>query len=187
MTERDALFYCLDEGIFRGNEKSLIKHCQWLIRLTNEGRETHYRCASYLTTTIRYPDEDVPLEGLLCQCKVCRTLQAEAVESIQKHRQERIRDQEERKRNKQSKESTNIYVMRNERNGFVKIGRSKAPLDREATLQSEDPEITLLFHFPAPVQVETQLHAIYQDRRIRGEWFRLTDDEIQAVRELGMQ
>ena len=67
--------------------------------------------------------------------------------------------------------------------GLVKIGRSTDPRVRESTLQSEKPSIKLLFFAPAPAALERQLHARYDDKRVRGEWFRLDPSEIEQIRQ----
>ena len=77
---------------------------------------------------------------------------------------------------------TFIYLMRHERNLLVKIGRSKTPLGRILTIQSEEPEVTMLFYIPGLARVERELHLEYADKRVRGEWFRLTDGDIAAIK-----
>lgn len=71
-----------------------------------------------------------------------------------------------------------IYVMKNARNGYVKIGFSRNPVYREQTLQSEEPEINLLGSCFGSLAEEQQLHEIYKANRLRGEWFSLTDDQV---------
>lgn len=74
-----------------------------------------------------------------------------------------------------------VYLMRNERNGFTKIGFSIDPAYRERTLQSQEPEVRLLFCWPGTRGAEKALHARFADRRVRGEWFDLADAEIEAI------
>jgi len=79
-----------------------------------------------------------------------------------------------------------VYIMRNERNGMIKIGKSKDPHQREKTLQSEEPETTMLTFtlvFNA-VAAERWLHSRYDDHRVRGEWFALPDAELREARHL---
>lgn len=79
-------------------------------------------------------------------------------------------------------ESVNyIYVMKNQRNGFFKIGSSKNPEYREETLQAEEPEIVKISATPGPKEIERQLHRLFSDKRLRGEWFRLTDEEAETI------
>jgi len=63
--------------------------------------------------------------------------------------------------------------------GMVKIGRSNMPLKRERTLQSQEPETKLIHIFPD--DIEKELHEKYKDKRVRGEWFELSDNEVQQI------
>ena len=72
--------------------------------------------------------------------------------------------------------------MRNNRNGYIKIGRSVRPLFREKTLQSEDPDISLILFFEATTAIERELHQKFSEQRVRGEWFRLGDESIEWIR-----
>ena len=71
------------------------------------------------------------------------------------------------------------YLMRDNRNGYHKIGYSKEPFNREKTLQSENPDTQLLFFCNS--FIETELHNTFKTFRIRGEWFNLTDDQVLEV------
>lgn len=77
-----------------------------------------------------------------------------------------------------------VYLMRNQRNKFTKIGWSKSPTLREKTLQSEEPEIELLWSAPGTLADEAALHLKYQNERVRGEWFNLATTEISKIKEL---
>ncbi|HEY5331248.1 MAG TPA: GIY-YIG nuclease family protein [Acidobacteriaceae bacterium] len=76
---------------------------------------------------------------------------------------------------------THIYLIRDEKTGLVKIGRSKNPESRFATLMADEPALTLLHFSPADLSVERDLHRAYADRRRRGEWFELTADDIMKI------
>jgi len=82
---------------------------------------------------------------------------------------------------RRSRFTTFVYLMEDPRNGAFKIGRSKTPGLRERTLQSEVPETLLRFSIPAEERHEKELHALFEHRRIRGEWFGLTAKEILEV------
>ncbi len=71
-----------------------------------------------------------------------------------------------------------IYLMEDLRNGTFKIGRSKTPAKRERTLQSEVPQIVMRFSVPGEEAHEKQLHDHFQGKRLRGEWFTLTNDDL---------
>lgn len=71
-----------------------------------------------------------------------------------------------------------IYLMEDLRNSSFKIGRSKTPGKRERTLQSEVPQVVMRFSIPAEEECERQLHSHFEDKRFRGEWFTLTNDDL---------
>ena len=75
-----------------------------------------------------------------------------------------------------------VYLMRNKRNNYTKIGFSKNPKYRESCLQSEEPEIELLASFKASMEIEGRLHEQYAEFRIRGEWFELSDKHISEIK-----
>jgi hypothetical protein len=62
--------------------------------------------------------------------------------------------------------------------GYHKIGRSKNPIKRERTLQSEKPTISLFYYCEVPAKIESILHEKYKDYRVRGEWFDLDEEEF---------
>jgi hypothetical protein len=71
------------------------------------------------------------------------------------------------------------YMMLNERNGYIKIGISNNPSYRENTLQSQEPEVKLLWK--SKIDIEAQLHYKFRDKRIRGEWFNLEPEDIKWI------
>lgn len=72
------------------------------------------------------------------------------------------------------KENTEyVYIMLNKDDTTFKIGQSKKPRYREATLQSKEPQIVLLKVWECDKRIEKQLHKIYSHKRHRGEWFKL--------------
>ena len=74
-----------------------------------------------------------------------------------------------------------VYLKEDLRNGLFKIGQSQTPEKREKTLQSEVPETSLRFYTPAHDSAETELHQMLADKRVRGEWFELTPQDILSV------
>lgn len=71
------------------------------------------------------------------------------------------------------------YLMRDENTGCTKIGKSVNPRRRERTLLSDKPTITLFK--VCEKNVERELHAKYKDKRVRGEWFTLTEEDIADI------
>lgn len=76
---------------------------------------------------------------------------------------------------------TFVYLMKNTRNGYYKIGRSDNPKFREKTLQSEEPEVELLHVWPGTKLIEEGLHAEFSSCRVRGEWFNLEDSDLTCL------
>lgn len=77
---------------------------------------------------------------------------------------------------------TKIYVMIDKNTGYYKIGRSNNPKRREKTLQSEKPTIEMLFSFDAKSSHEKTLHNMFNEKRIRGEWFDLNGSDILLIK-----
>ena len=74
-----------------------------------------------------------------------------------------------------------VYLMIDYNTGYHKIGRSKNPKYREKTLQSEKPTIELLDKWSAYPETEKELHKHFDGKRIRGEWFDLSCDDIKLI------
>lgn len=86
--------------------------------------------------------------------------------------------------NIQSKEGdTYVYLMLNERNNLMKIGKSIRPTFRERTLQSQEPEIFILSIWAAPDEMEKELHRLFSHKRVRGEWFSLKSRDLKLIKE----
>jgi hypothetical protein len=75
-----------------------------------------------------------------------------------------------------------IYLALNKRNGFIKIGFSTQPATREATLQSEEPEIEFIHIAKGSMRDEQDLHRRFENKRMRGEWFELSEDDIAQIK-----
>lgn len=116
---------------------------------------------------------------------------------IQKISENRIRREEWMESNKKAnlkeflnqtrqgpeKQDSYIYLMSHV-SGLTKIGFSKNPKKREKTLQAEDPQLKLIFKMSGPMYREKQLHSVFSDRRVRGEWFDLDGRHIEWIKSL---
>ncbi|MCX2432183.1 GIY-YIG nuclease family protein [Pedobacter sp. GR22-10] len=80
-------------------------------------------------------------------------------------------------------ENNFIYLMFNSKTKLIKIGKSKKPQYGEKTLQSEEPEITMIAVWEANAQTETSLHQKCKDKYICGEWFKLTLKDMAAIKD----
>lgn len=79
-----------------------------------------------------------------------------------------------------------VYLMKDETNGYHKIGISNKPEYRERTLQSEKPTIVLLCakEFPTRIiaeAIESALHKAFEGKRLRGEWFALDEKDVLDI------
>jgi len=79
-----------------------------------------------------------------------------------------------------------VYLMHDTTNGYYKIGISNKPYYREKTLQSEKPTIELIASKKFPVRkiaesIEKSLHSVYDDKRLRGEWFELDEKDVEHI------
>ncbi len=80
-----------------------------------------------------------------------------------------------------------VYLMHDTTNNFYKIGISNNPKYRERTLQSEKPTIELIISKRFPIRkiaesFEKALHETYSDQRIRGEWFDLSEKDVENIK-----
>ena len=79
-----------------------------------------------------------------------------------------------------------VYLMIDTTNGFHKIGISNKPKYRERTLQSEKPTIEMVCakQYPSRIiaeAIEAALHKAFEEKRIRGEWFDLSKQEVKMI------
>ena len=64
-------------------------------------------------------------------------------------------------------------------NGLYKIGKSINPKVRERTLQSEKPSIEMVRVWN--YDIEKKLHSLYNEFRVRGEYFNLTPIQVKYI------
>lgn len=65
--------------------------------------------------------------------------------------------------------------------GCLKIGFSIKPQVREATLQAQKPTINFIRVERGTTKHERMLHEHFKDRRVRGEWFRISVEEAEEA------
>lgn len=80
---------------------------------------------------------------------------------------------------KEEKKPINTYIMYDNITGLYKIGKSVSIAERERTLCSQMPQIETILY--CELNIEKKLHLIYDKKRHRGEWFRLTADDILDI------
>ncbi len=83
-----------------------------------------------------------------------------------------------------SPDETCIYLMRDGATGYTKIGRSVKPEFREKTLLAQAPTVTLVGYWTkCQKSHESELHQLFADKRVRGEWFNLLDADYVIIQE----
>lgn len=83
------------------------------------------------------------------------------------------------------KEPTKAYIYIMECGGKYKIGVSKDVEKRKKQLDNRPFPVNIIFISPLIEDAyvfEKALHDIYTDRKIDGEWFDLTDDEVKTIK-----
>ena len=78
-----------------------------------------------------------------------------------------------------------IYLVKSHAHEMVKIGYSVNPQARVKTLAGDQPMLELIHVFEGREQDEKRLHQKYNNKRVKGEgeWFRLTDEDIENIEE----
>lgn len=83
-----------------------------------------------------------------------------------------------------------VYLLKGE-NGLYKIGRSKSPdiriRDITKAVAPFDIQIVHKAFYPDCYKAESDLHKLFKEKRRRGEWFELSDNEVMAVIAHGYQ
>lgn len=95
-------------------------------------------------------------------------------------------DTEEKAKDFLSNSTCYVYLMKDEINGYHKIGISNKPEYRERTLQSEKPTVVLVCAKEYPSRtiaeaIESALHKAFGEKRIRGEWFNLCVKDVSEI------
>lgn len=77
-----------------------------------------------------------------------------------------------------------IYFLKAYCGRYVKIGYATDVAKRVTSLDLSHPEpLTLLGSVPGNMRIEKFFHRKFRDQRARGEWFHLTEDLNQQIRE----
>lgn len=75
-----------------------------------------------------------------------------------------------------------VYFIRDMTSGYIKIGVSNRPVERLGSMTTGSPhEMCLLLCVPGGYRREGALHLQFETKRIRGEWFALTEDDLVGI------
>ena len=80
-----------------------------------------------------------------------------------------------------------VYLIHHPESGAYKIGRSVNPSQRLVQLAPQSAGLVLVETIPTPdaVWLERALHLSFAHRRVKGEWFALSDDDVAVIRRIG--
>jgi hypothetical protein len=101
---------------------------------------------------------------------------------VEEHQSQQKREKKDFKKHESQNRPTYLYLMRDNRTNDVKIGHGKIPVYREKTLQSEKPDIDLIVAWRGTAPEEKKLHEEFSNKRKRGEWFTLTEDDVENIK-----
>jgi hypothetical protein len=85
---------------------------------------------------------------------------------------------------------TYIYLIRDGDSGLTKIGRSNEPekrlktLIKQDTLQATPNNYFFITYWLDRIDAEPRLHETYKNKRARGEWFDLSEVDIEDIRRI---
>jgi hypothetical protein len=180
--ENIQLQLLFEERILDGFERQAIKYCRWLLKLNEEKRKVHHESLALIAHVVRTAHGRVIDVTPDCDCPMCAQWHSAAVQVLSEQaREEKARRDLKKKAPRPLKRSF-IYLVLDERTGHIKIGRAKNPSVRERTLQSENPQVIMLFSGPADADMEQELHQEYAQNRVRGEWFKLSKDQVESIK-----
>ena len=84
-----------------------------------------------------------------------------------------------------NKKTLFLYLMYDSATGLYKIGKSFNPNTREKTLGGQTPLISLIHTTKHKTpKMEKELHEKYKNKRVRGEWFELTQEDVEFIKSL---
>jgi hypothetical protein len=78
-----------------------------------------------------------------------------------------------------------VYFVKNKENGFVKIGFTVDLLTRFQNLTYEHQVEMEVLHFVPTYDaagLEKVFHSLYSEKRVDGEWFDLSDDDLKTIK-----
>lgn len=85
----------------------------------------------------------------------------------------------------QKKKEYKTYLA-TDKTGLIKIGRSSDVKEREKTLRTGNATLKIIAY--SPLDIENELHKRFEDKHVRGEWFKLSKEEItNIVKEQGAE
>jgi len=112
-------------------------------------------------------------------CDVIEQVNTESYGFEQTSYDESVKEVDKVKSDSVKQSRCNTYLMKDENTGLYKIGKSIKPKYRERTLQSEKPSIKMVWNIAK--DIESYLHDLYKEVRVRGEWFSLNNIQVKYI------
>lgn len=111
------------------------------------------------------------------------------IEAIRWEIERRIRkaEKEQRKQERIRNMAPGYVYLLQSPTGYYKIGRTKDPNDRMATFSVKLPfevEYACLIHTQDMHKLESDLHEMFSQKRVNGEWFSLNDTDVDHIKGL---
>jgi hypothetical protein len=75
-----------------------------------------------------------------------------------------------------------VYLIKDISTNYTKIGITKCVESRLRALKSANPTVSLFYSHPAEHKAEKELHKIFKEQNVSGEWFNLTDAQIDSAK-----
>lgn len=172
-----------EERILAGFEKQAIKYCRWLLKMSEAEREVHHRSLSRMAHAVRTAHGLVVDIAPDCECPMCAEWHIAAMRELHLQAEEEWARREAERKMPRPPRPTFIYLVLDENSGYIKIGRAREPSVRERTLQSEKPRVKMFFVAPADADLERELHQKYARFQRRGEWFQLSVEQVEEVKQ----
>jgi len=160
-------------------EQVSINDAAWaMMRIAQEYNHRNRKC---VVCGVEFmADDEGPLSDGTQMGHQCCSFKCQDEYAIRSQAERAVR----RKMAEQKKKAGWNYLMVDHNTGYHKIGYSKNPRYREKTLQSEKPTIEMLFKWRGGFGQEQELHEHFSDKRIRGEWFDLTAEDVKYIETL---
>lgn len=89
----------------------------------------------------------------------------------------------EKNKNIDNKSIGFVYLIKDCKSGYLKIGKTKYLTERLKSLKTGNPNITIIASKKSEnySKLEKHLHKVYRENNICGEWFKLSDYEISEI------
>jgi hypothetical protein len=102
---------------------------------------------------------------------------------VETEKRKRFTESRRNSLNIDNNDQVHIYILHDQDSGYFKIGSSKYPLLRLGEMQRKNPAIELYWKSERLVvrSVEKELHQEFRPKKIKNDWFSLTDDDLDLI------